>query len=1015
MNNHFLLQHEQTSFWNKSGIDCYSRRKTVQHTFGMLIFLCFISVGLSAQSPVLKNFSVKEGLLSSEVYALIQDSKGYIWFATENGVCRYDGVSFKAFTMKDGLSDNTIIFVKEDTQGRIWFTPLTGLPCYYYKDSIHSLPVEEKYKKYKAAPFLEDEQGTLWFGTLEGVFKIYKNNKVIYERIPQIKNNDYVYFAMVGQKQIIGVGSFLGLLHYNTKTKRYCSISNTNNILLPNSYFYFFKLSESVLKDAYTVDEKGLPKIIDSSCFKTYRSILHYFDDAEKIIFFKKDARNNIWVGTYGNGLFFFPATWDSNFSPLQFLKDRTVSSVLIDHENNTWISTIGEGVYFLPDNAMTTYRQENSGLSINKILSMEKKNGSIVLGLNIPKINILKNNSIKEIDLTNAYPGNRRITALKATSDGSLYVGMDGFLGKLKDDNHNAIELLANISVKCIEECVDGAILAGTFNSFLYIKNARIEDYGKKYGIYPCRTNALFCDTDSTIWIGTEKGLYKIHRNKISFLGNNNTSLSKRIVSIKRLTKDNLVIATDGNGIVILSEAASIPITEENGLGSNNGKSIFIENPSVFWVATSRGISKIVFDDLKKPTYTIKNYAQDDGLTSNETIGVIKIGDTVWVATSDGLNRFIDKPDLVIKPASTPTYITRIQINSLDKSIQGSYDLRPDQNNLVIDFVGLSYKSMGRMLYKYKMQGLDSSWNYTAFTRVQYPSLPTNAQYNFMISAKNIYGIWSTPIKIDFLVQPLFWQTWWFRITTLFFIVLLISSIIKYRLVRIQKKEHEKTAFNKKIAEMEMKALRSQMNPHFIFNSMNAIQHYMIRYDAFTAQKYLAKFAKLIRNILDHSRSNYITVEEEMESIAIYLELEKMRFEDKFEYTIVVDPILISEDISIPSMLIQPFVENAIWHGLVHKAGKGNLTVKLEYKRTLIICTIEDNGIGRKEAETYKRNETKQHKSYGMQITKERLEILNQQRNNHDLNFIVTDMVDDQQNALGTKVEIFIVMDEPL
>jgi ligand-binding sensor domain-containing protein len=987
------------------------RFKTARQAFVILV-LNFFSIGVHAQSPVLRNFNVKDGLPSSEVYSMLQDSKGYMWFATENGVGRYDGVSFKTYTMKDGLADNTTIYVQEDAQGRIWFSPLSGISRYYYKGSIHTLQVEEKFKKYNTTPLLEDAQGILWFGTHEGVFKVYKNNKVVYEKIPVVVKGTYPYFIMFNKNEVIGM---VNLFHYHPATRTYGLISFNNKILLGNNSFYFHKLSESVIKDVYKVGEKDTLQIADTTCFKTCHRILNYYGDTEKIVFLKKDAKKNIWAGTYRNGLFFFPVNWNGSDPPVQYLKDKTISGVLIDHENNTWISTIGDGVYFLRDNAMIIYRHENSGLSNNKILSMEKKNGSIILGLNIPKINILKNNSAREIDLTNVYPGNRRITAIKAASDGSLYVGMDNHLGKLKDGNYKTIELIALVTVKCIEECVDGGILIGSFDSFFYVKNKHLVDYGKKYGIYPSRTNALYCDSDSSIWVGTEKGLYKIYRNKVTYFGDKTTALSKRIVSIKKIGEERFVIATIGNGIVLMNKERVHTITEADGLVSNNCKSIFIENSFVFWVATSKGISKVVFDNLKQSTYKIKNYTQDDGLTSNETIGIIKTGDTVWVATSDGLNQFIDKPNSVTKFASSPTYITRIRINSLDKNIEKSYDLKPDQNNLVIDFIGLSYKSMGRMLYKYKMQGLDSTWNYTPLTTVQYPSLPPNAQYNFLVSSQNIHGIWSIPIKINFIIKPLFWQTWWFLLTTLFFIVLLISCIIKYRLRRIQKKEYEKTAFNKKIAEMEMKALRSQMNPHFIFNSMNAIQHYMIRYDAYTAQRYLAKFAKLIRNILDHSKSTYITVEEEMESISIYLELEKMRFDDKFEYTIIVDPILISEGVTIPSMLIQPFVENAIWHGLVHKEDKGKLIVKLEHKQGLMICTIEDNGIGRKNAEMHKKNETKQHKSFGMQITKERLEILNQQRHNEDLSFIVTDMVDDQQNALGTKVEIFIVMSESL
>ena len=996
-------------FFQKADIATPLYFRITKSAISVIIILFFSIRMVYTQSPIFRNFNVKDGVASSEVYAAIQDAKGYMWFATENGASRYDGVSFKTFTVADGLADNTIIFVQEDSQKRIWFTPLSGLPSYYYKGKIYPLPVEEKYKKYKTNPFVEDKDGTLWFGTIEGVFKFYRDNRTVYEKISIVGKGRSVDFIIYGQNVISGTDGQFGF-YYNTAKKEYRQIINKNNLLPPAPHLYTYKLSQSFLRNIYTVNDNDTIQVLDTVCFKQLQSIVNYFGDDNKIIFLKKDNQRNIWTGTFKDGLFCFPADYPSHSLPLHFLKEKTVSSIYIDTENNQWITTIGEGIYFLPDNGMIAYTSENSKLSNNKILSMTMDaDGAILLGLNVPEINILKNDSIRKINLSNAYLTNRRITALKTGRDGTMWIGMDAYLGKITDRKNDKVNLLVNDAMKCIEETPEGGILVGTSNTFYYVNNNQAEDYGVKYNIFPARTNALHCDKDSAIWVGTEKGLYKIYKNKIEYFGNKDLLLSKRITCIKSASKETLVVGTNAYGIVLLKDKEILTIQESDGLASDNCKSIFIENENIFWVATNKGISKVLMDNQKKTTWVIKNYTQNDGLISNETAEVLKIQDTVWVATSNGLNRFIDKPSSG-KPIPTPTYITRIRINSIDTSIQESYNLKTSSNNLVIDFIGLSYKSIGRMLYRYKMEGLDTSWSYTGFTSTQYPSLPTGKNYNFIVSARTTDGIWNAPAKISFFIAPLFWQTWWFKIGSLLFLVCSTGGIINYRQRKIENKERAKTELNKKIAEMEMKALRSQMNPHFIFNSMNAIQQYITQNDPFTAQRYLAKFAKLIRNILDNSKRSYITIKEEMESISIYLELERMRFENKFDYTISIDPAIDTEDVTIPSMFIQPFIENAIWHGLMHKEGKGNLLVKLECKGPILVCTIQDDGIGRKKAEKDKENNSKTHKSHGMQITKERLEIFNQQHHNNNLSFNVTDLEDNAGHSSGTRVEIFII-----
>jgi sensor histidine kinase YesM len=210
-------------------------------------------------------------------------------------------------------------------------------------------------------------------------------------------------------------------------------------------------------------------------------------------------------------------------------------------------------------------------------------------------------------------------------------------------------------------------------------------------------------------------------------------------------------------------------------------------------------------------------------------------------------------------------------------------------------------------------------------------------------------------------------------------------------------------------MSKIELKALRSQMNPHFIFNSLNSIQHYIFHTKSDEAIKYLSKFARLVRIILNNSNKPTVTVGEDLEALKLYLELEQMRFEDKFDYEIIIDPSVDADYDIMPPLLTQPYVENAILHGLNPKPEKGKLTITFSSKNNFLICTITDNGIGREKAAEIKRTmPVSKHKSLGMKITEDRLRILNEV-NNSKLSVTITDLKDENGNALGTKVELYV------
>jgi LytS/YehU family sensor histidine kinase len=206
----------------------------------------------------------------------------------------------------------------------------------------------------------------------------------------------------------------------------------------------------------------------------------------------------------------------------------------------------------------------------------------------------------------------------------------------------------------------------------------------------------------------------------------------------------------------------------------------------------------------------------------------------------------------------------------------------------------------------------------------------------------------------------------------------------------------------------MEMQALRAQMNPHFIFNCLNSINRFILKNESEAASDYLTKFSKLIRLILQNSQSKAVPLESELEALRLYMEMEMLRFEGQFTYNISLDPDLEVEDLEVPPLIIQPYVENAIWHGLMHKQDKGHLIVELHRENGTLYCQITDDGVGRKRAAELKSKSASKNKSLGMKITSHRLELINT-LSDKDTTVEVIDLVDCSGDACGTRVVLKI------
>ena len=343
---------------------------------------------------------------------------------------------------------------------------------------------------------------------------------------------------------------------------------------------------------------------------------------------------------------------------------------------------------------------------------------------------------------------------------------------------------------------------------------------------------------------------------------------------------------------------------------------------------------------------------------------------------------------------------------------VKGELILEPEENHLGFEFIAINLPNPEGVNYIWKLEGLDKKWSPLSKNRsVTYSSLAPG-KYIFKVRAINEDGVETKEVKsVSFTILPPFWKTWWFITLMTGIGIGIISFIFYLRVARIKQKSdvlRKELEMEKNALELEQKALRLQMNPHFIFNALNSIQALIVQKDEKTARLYLAKFSRLMRMILDNSRQGMIPLQAEINTLENYLAIEQFCSDDKFEYSIICNEDIQKDEILLPPMMIQPFVENAVIHGLRHLEKKGKVIVEFSLESKLLTCTITDNGIGREKATEIRAQNEQHHKSTALVVTQERLDILNKNSAVRPLEII--DLKDEMGEADGTRVIIRIL-----
>jgi len=961
---------------------------------------------LYGQHPYYYQLTTEDGLPTNEVYDLLEDSKGYIWVGTDNGLVRYDGKSFTNIPTSVNVNQS-FTHLLETSEGQIWCFGFPANIMYVENDTLHRLiNFSSKTRAYpvvaidsndilsitgQSVTFHYDTRTKTWADStilphhFVNNYYLYNNKSLANPLIPD------EYYAHLDSIKYLSPPFDLLTIKRNGLFRKF------NNKLLylfnhPYSPSSFFELrNDSLISIPQINDWLGTRRII---------SIFTYQDSI-------------LLLGTV-NGIKAIHKNYHSAFD-ISIMPTSSISAVFTDSENNLWTSTTEQGICIFPSINTTLYHPKNSNLWNKNVTELTSDHQHLYIGLQDGTIQRLnKKNELETIFESTGDNIFLRVLECNPFTKDILFLSGRAYTFNPKTNINSIFEREIFLSSNHVTFLSPEKLLVSGARRATVITNHPLSDFTNKwadqrpstlfkglpnkpdYTVTLIKNKHSICNTYNPItdvyWIGYNQGLYHYK----------NYKEEPFIVDNKNVYAFDLAITADGNTWIAsasgLYQIDSLgnrnQITIADGLYKNTVKRI-IPVDSILYLIFRDGFQAYNYRSGK-----FKTFDKTDGLPSSEINDIQIFNNLLYVATAKGLVSFpLDYNPFNASPPKL--YVTDLFINDKKQELKTNYSLVHTDNNLHITFDIIAHRSLGSYKLKYRLKGNNDEWviNDRPSDNLRFNNLQPG-DYSLELIALNEDNTPSPMQTIQFKILPPFYKTWWFLI--LIGLIILFLAYLFYR-ARIQAIQRS-AAIQQRLIGSEMKAIKSQMNPHFIFNALNSIQDLILKKDTRASNKYLVKFSLLIRKVLELSSKEAISVEEELELLTFYIELEQLRFGKELSFSINYEIEEYDEDeLFIPPLIIQPYVENCFKHGLLHKTGEKKLDILFKIKNQKLICTIEDNGIGReKSKEINSRRRNKNHQSFATEANQKRIDLINAtQEQNINLKII------DLPNNTGTKVEV--------
>lgn len=934
----------------------------------------------------------------------MQDKKGYLWIATENGLCLYNGNSLKIFNKENGLPEASVYDMREDENGAIWLLT-SAQRILKVKDTM--LKEQKISKKFTdvfkpssrlAYRFSTDDNKNYIISTEKDTYSINRHTSSITNLTlhnPYKSEANYIIVTDSGQDYIIRNKAistvFSAQKSYNisidliTKSGNHRIVVPVQKSVVPD---WRIKLCKSNGVLFFNINNM-LIRVDQDFNYKIYTL-------PGNVLSLQSDRQNGLWVGCFQKGLYYF-ADIKTMQQPKKSLTEYSVTGTTMDKEGGVWCTTLEKGMFYCNNKDLTDY-SDSKELS-KKATLLKSIEGDVYVATGYESYLIIKNDGIirQELNLKNS-----EFTDI-INFKNKFYLANKGYVAQL--DSHYKLQKhirdFGNYDISTNQLAVYKNKLYAISPSTLFEISSR--DSVKR--INPYNTLKIRCVlpySDSIVLVGSTYGLYKFNLqqegNFVKIPGFNSV-----VTKIIRTLDNQLLIATRGEGIKYFENGHLHPFISDDIVNTALINDIIDDAEGNIWAGSSSGVFKILKSNGKVTLYTTSN-----GLLSNNVNKITINNKSLFMSTTEGLCTMpLDR--FVINSVPPPIYLSSITVNNQPVNAEGKLQFPYFKNNITATFDVLAFKNEGLPKLLYTFKNSNEPLRATSQNKLVFENL-TPDKYELIVYGVNSDGVRSLhPIILKFEIKKPFWLTYWFIGICMLGAGLLSLLIIRKRTRTIREEEENKSRISKLISESQLSALQAQMNPHFIFNAINSIQSYILKNDEAKAYDYLSKFSSLIRMVLNNSRESILSLDRELQTLALYIELEQLRFKNSFDYVLKVDENLDTQDIQIPSMLIQPYVENSIWHGLMslNQQRKGILKIIIEEEYGMIKIVIEDNGIGRKQAEHHRKNDL--HKPVAMGITNKRLSIIRKMHDYEKTRVEISDISSLSGETCGTKVILYL------
>lgn len=959
----------------KKSVSCYK--------LFLLLFLLFLCKQyVLAQNPIHFIYNDENGLPSNEVYNILQDSKGFIWIGTDAGLYKYNGVKYIRYTGDSqksksitGLSftnsgtlychnfHSQIFYVENnvlkelshpfkmvtniatDIYGNLLITHGKGLASYNEKTKKWTQCYTDKGVNKIGKSIRTDANGNASFVVKSGL-GVVSNNHINIINHQVFKENEPGYFIIEYWEDTIWVFSINGSVIYQFKNKEAVAVVNTElNKLLHN----------------------------------------------KKITNVKNLKDGNLWICTYEGIIQYNPLTKKANLLYPQY----TFSDCILDREGNYWFSTLQAGIFRMPNANFLVWDASHPNIKNDKLTKITSDGQHIYFST----INGYLGKIHAKSHLLNMYH-----TGISADIQSLNYDDIDHQISFY--NKYGSIFLLKNN--KLVEKPV-------SVSAIKYVKHvANTYFYGSSLGLFVQESTDQaptkiadnwireieYSKSANQLWTATNNGVLTYTKQNEKWINNQVFFPEKQVVSIclDTLLQNIYALSFSGEIYQISKNSKVSPIAKLNKhIQAYQLK--FYQNK--LYVATNQGLH---IYHIKPQKWEVIDKLS--GISSNNVQGIALLNGYIWLATGKGLNK-IPINSQSHQKSKANIYLPYLNVGKNKLHTFSNIKL-VNQQFITVQPEASIYSSNGNFNFAYRLKNLDSNWivSPALADKIEIKNIPIG-KFEIELKAIDHLGRNSeNQYSITGYMYPPFWKSTWFILISLLVLSGIIYLAYKLRIrhiTRQQAEEIERITLENKLRLSQETALRAQMNPHFIFNVLNSIKSYFYENDKKNASIYLQKFADLIRKVLHHSAMPTIKLSEEIELLNIYIQLEALLFPNEFAYTIKVDDGIDTDFTTIPTFVIQPYVENAFKHGLRHKEGNKQLDILFEQSHGSIKATITDNGIGRAKSAQINKENKSVYPSFSTNAIYKRIELLNQQQS--QISVEILDLADENQNSLGTKV----------